>query len=84
MYVRWKDILAKQPPAKPKLYPFSVALHHYARAIAFAVLGQVEEAKSSRNTFIEMKAAVPPSHTLFNNSCTDILAIAAKLLEVGY
>jgi len=83
---RWDGILALPVPADPELYCVTTAMLHYARGVAFAATGMIEEAETSRELFRRAVQTVPSSRTLFNNSCEDILAIAAAMLdgEVAY
>ncbi|KAF4124379.1 to TPR Domain [Geosmithia morbida] len=79
---RWRDILDRiQPPPDRDLYCVTTAASHYARAMAHAALGEVADAEDQRRLFRSALARVKPSRTLFNNSCSDILAVAAALLD---
>src|SRR5690606_34942674 len=42
---RWNEVLAAEPP--PSTLPVSVMLHHYARGVAQAALGDVDAARAS-------------------------------------
>ncbi|WP_416968883.1 hypothetical protein [Streptomyces sp. 4F14] len=78
---RWADILALPRPADPDLYRVTTAMHHYARGVAFSATGRVPEAEAERTLFRAAVARVPDSRTLFNNTCLDVLAIAAAMLD---
>ncbi|WP_075738672.1 hypothetical protein [Streptomyces acidiscabies] len=78
---RWSDVLALPRPADPDLYRVTTAMHHYARGVAFSATGRVPEAEAERALFHAAVARVPDSRTLFNNTCQDILAIAAAMLD---
>ncbi|KAM0252331.1 hypothetical protein ACHAQJ_007769 [Trichoderma viride] len=78
---RWKDILALKLPQDQELYCVTTALTHYARGMALAALGQVDEARAQRKLFIESVPRVKPSRTLFNNKCIDILCVAESMLD---
>ncbi|MEX3099304.1 hypothetical protein DF268_30510 [Streptomyces sp. V2] len=78
---RWSDVLALPRPADPDLYCVTTAMHHYARGVAFSATGRVPEAEAERALFHAAVARVPDSRTLFNNTCQDVLAIAAAMLE---
>src|SRR6202035_6140577 len=45
---RWADILAASLPADQDLYCVTTAMMHYARGVALAALGQVDEADDER------------------------------------
>ncbi|MGW0812066.1 hypothetical protein ACWD00_02215 [Streptomyces viridiviolaceus] len=78
---RWADILELPLPADPRLYCVTTAMLHYARGVALAATGRVAEAEAERTLFREAVARVPETRTLFNNTCVDILAVAAAMLD---
>ncbi|MFC7819999.1 tetratricopeptide repeat protein [Streptomyces sp. NPDC057367] len=78
---RWADILGLPLPTDPRLYCVTTAMLHYARGIALSATGRVDEAEAERARFREAVARVPGTRTLFNNTCADILAIAAAMLD---
>lgn len=78
---RWKDILALKMPEDQHLYCVTTALTHYAKGMAFAALGQVDEAREQRQLFADSVPRVKPSRTLFNNKCIDILCVAESMLD---
>lgn len=78
---RWEDILATPPPRDRDLYCMTTAVLHYARGVALAALGRVDEADGERAQFRRARENVPPSRTLFNNTCVDILGVAAAMLD---
>jgi tetratricopeptide (TPR) repeat protein len=78
---RWRDILGLAMPRDPVLYCVTTAMLHYAKGVAHAALGQVAEAERERELFRRASAAVPGTRTLFNNTCADILAVAAAMLD---
>ncbi|WP_208036953.1 hypothetical protein [Streptomyces cyanogenus] len=78
---RWQDILRLALPADQELYCVSTAMLHYARGVALAATGRVGEAERERGLFAEAVARVPQTRMLFNNTCRDILAIAAQMLD---
>ncbi len=83
---KWQEILAQPLPDDQELYCVTTATIRYARTVAYASTGQVEEAVAERAAFLAAKALVLPSRKLFNNTCEDILDIAAAMLtgEVEY
>ncbi|ODA83032.1 hypothetical protein RJ55_01541 [Drechmeria coniospora] len=78
---RWRDILAIKLPEDQDLYCVTTALVHYARGMALAALGRVDEAAAARDLFRESVPRVKPSRTLFNNKCVDILCVAEAMLD---
>jgi tetratricopeptide (TPR) repeat protein len=83
---RWNEILELKIPQDQELYCVTTAMMHYAKGIALAATGKVEEADKERDNFYHTLKRVPPSRTLFNNKCVDILAIADAMLngEIEY
>ena len=83
---RWADIIATPLPEDPALFCVTTAMIHYAKAVAHAASGDVASADEEARRFDAAVARVPPSRYLFNNTCLDILAIAAEMLkgEIAY
>ncbi|MEW2288851.1 hypothetical protein [Streptomyces sp. NPDC047841] len=78
---RWDDILRLPLPADARLYRVTTAMLRYARGVALAATGRTGEAETERALFHAAVARVPRTRMLFNNTCTDILAIAARMLD---
>ncbi|MEU0203334.1 MULTISPECIES: hypothetical protein [unclassified Streptomyces] len=78
---RWTDILALPAPTDPDLYSVTTALRHYARGVALSATGEVARAEAERELFRAAVSRVPETRMLFNNTCHDILAIAAAMLD---
>jgi tetratricopeptide (TPR) repeat protein len=83
---RWADIIATPLPQDAALFCVTTAMIHYAKAVAHAASGNVAAADDEASRFEAAVARVPPSRYLFNNTCLDILAIAAEMLrgEIAY
>ncbi|MFE7170701.1 tetratricopeptide repeat protein [Streptomyces sp. NPDC057616] len=78
---RWDDILALPLPTDARLYSTTTAMAHYARGVALAATGRIDEAEAERDLFRAAAARVPETRMLFNNTCADLLEIAAAMLE---
>jgi tetratricopeptide (TPR) repeat protein len=78
---RWSEILATPMPTDPQLYSVTTAMLHYARGVAFSVTGQIKDAEAERELLHRAIDEVPPTRTLFNNTCLDILAVASAMLD---
>lgn len=65
---RWQDIIDTPLPADPRLYCVTTAMARYARGVACAATGRVDDAQRERDAFVAALAAVPESRTLFNNT----------------
>ncbi|MEJ7757709.1 MAG: tetratricopeptide repeat protein [Nocardioidaceae bacterium] len=78
---RWQEIIDTPLPTDQKLYCVTTAMTHYAKGVALAATGRVTEAESERQRFHDSVAVVPDTRYVFNNTCLDILAIAAAMLD---
>jgi len=81
---RWEELLREPEPAPEHLG--SRAVWHYARGVALASLGRVDEARAEEQLFRAAKAAVPASRLLFQNPVASVLAVAELVLagEIAY
>ena len=82
----WEQLIDATAPADPELYCVTTALTHYARGVALAATGRVDEAHRAQAAFAAAVGNVPESRYLFNNTALDILAIARAMLdgEIAY
>jgi tetratricopeptide (TPR) repeat protein len=78
---RWQDILDLSLPQDSNLYCVTTAMMHYAKGIALAAVGKIDEAKEEQESFHDALQRVPPTRTLFNNKCVDVLNIADAMLD---
>jgi tetratricopeptide (TPR) repeat protein len=83
---RWQEILDEPLPDDPAFYCVTTALWHYAKGVAHAALGQIAAAAEEQGRFSDAFARVPKTRRHFNNTCTDLLAIADAMLrgEIAY
>lgn len=83
---RWEDILVLKLPHDQTLYSVTTTMLHYAKGVASAALGRIEEAENERELFKKALMHVQPSRTIFNNSCLHILQVADAMLngEIEY
>lgn len=83
---KWQDILDSKLPSDPQLYCFTTAIAQYAKGIALAALGRVDDAMEQREAHRSAADRVPESRMLFNNKCKDLCEIAAAMLngEIEY
>ena len=77
---RWAEILATAAPENQELFCVTSAMTHYARGVALAATGRPSDAEVEHGAFEEARARVPATRYVFNNTCLDILAIAAEML----
>lgn len=76
---RWEEIL-KEPEPREELH-LARALWRFTRAVALNALGRAEEAGAEREAFAKAAAAVPKDSAMGNNSASNLLAIAALVLD---
>ena len=83
---KWQEILDQALPEDRELYCVTTAMLRYARAVAHASTGKVDEAEQEREAFVAARDRVPEGRTLFNNTCLDILAVAEAMMtgEIEY
>ena len=83
---RWQAVLDTPFTGDPACRPVCWAMHHYARAVASAALGQAEAAQQAAAAFAEARAAVPAAYAFFNNPADAILAVADLMMlgEMAY
>ncbi len=78
---RWQDIIDTPLPGDRDLYCVTTAMLHYAKGVACAATGAIGDAEEHCRRFVQAVARVPGSRTIFNNTCQDILAVAAAMLD---
>jgi tetratricopeptide (TPR) repeat protein len=78
---RWQEIIDAPLPADRSLYCVTTAMMHYAKGVAYAATGRTQEAQEQRGQFAAAAVRVPESRTVFNNTCRDILGVAAAMLD---
>ncbi|MEM7798660.1 MAG: hypothetical protein AAF633_05675 [Chloroflexota bacterium] len=84
VYVRfgkWEEIIAEQLPEDQALYAVTTASWHYAKGIAHAVLGNIEEALAHQEHFRNALKIIPEDRINYQNAALDIMAIADAMLD---
>lgn len=76
---RWQEILDEPEPAD--YLPFTLSIHHAARAVALAALDRPEEARVEQQAFLEQRTSVPEEAFFGNNMANDLLDVADHLVE---
>ena len=76
---RWDEILAAPEP--PAGQPATRAVRHYARGVALAVLGRVDEAQAERQAFEAARGQVPETAYTGNNPTRAVLEVASAMLD---
>jgi tetratricopeptide (TPR) repeat protein len=78
---RWQEIIDTPLPENQELFCVTTAMIHYAKGVALAATGRVDEAEEQRLLFRAAVGRVPDTRYVFNNTCLDILAIAGEMLD---
>jgi tetratricopeptide (TPR) repeat protein len=78
---RWPDIIDVPLPGDQELYCVTTAMMRYAKGVACAATGRIADAEAHRSRFADAVRRVPGSRTVFNNTCSDILRVAAAMLD---
>jgi tetratricopeptide (TPR) repeat protein len=83
---KWQEILDEPARREADLYCVTTAMLHYGKGVAHAARGELAAAEIEQQRFLKARARVPESRRVFNNTCIDILAIAAAMLrgEIEY
>ena len=76
---RWDDILAEPKPRDG--LTLSLALWHFTRAVALTGLNRMDDARAEQTAFVGAAAALPKDYTFGNNSASNLLTIAAHVLD---
>ncbi|MFT5658743.1 MAG: tetratricopeptide (TPR) repeat protein [Gammaproteobacteria bacterium] len=82
----WQAIVDEPLPETDNRYLVTITLLHYAKAIAYAALGDRASADNQRQKFEQLSVTVPDWHVMANNPTGNILAVAAAMMngEVEY
>ena len=75
---KWEEILHEDPPPKSRL--ISLAMYHYARAVALAALNRPEEARGELAAYDKVAKKVDDSWRYGNNTGPEILALARQMM----
>jgi tetratricopeptide (TPR) repeat protein len=78
---KWREIIDTPLPRDQALFCATTAMTHYAKAVAQAATGNLAAAEKEAGLFRAAVGRVPPTRYLFNNTCLDILAVAAAMME---
>jgi tetratricopeptide (TPR) repeat protein len=83
---RWQEIIDAKLPQDQELYATTTATMHYAKGVALAALGRIEEAEAERTLFHKTHGQIGASRMLFNIKCSDILRVGEAMLygEIEY
>ena len=78
---RWQQIIDEPLPDDPILYANQTATLHYAKGVAHAALGHIQQAEQARTDFHAARDAVPETRSNHNVMCHEQLAVATAMLD---
>jgi tetratricopeptide (TPR) repeat protein len=83
---RWQEIIDMKLPHDQELYCTVTATIQYAKAVAFAALGRIEDAEAERVLFLKTHSQIPPTRVLFGKKSSDTLRVGEAMLngEIEY
>ncbi|MEM7127608.1 MAG: hypothetical protein AAF702_14845 [Chloroflexota bacterium] len=84
IYIRfgkWDEIIAQTLPGDPDLYAVTTATWHYAKGIAYAVLGHIDQALEQQMLFRTALAALPEDRISYQNVSSEVLAVGDAMLD---
>lgn len=80
---KWHDILQLAFPDDRQFYCVTTTMLHYARALSYSVLDQVENALEERELFREFRKKIYPSRFEYPNSWQVILNVAESFRAIA-
>ena len=78
---RWAALLRRALPAEPQTFRVTLATAHWARALAFSALGEIESATQEQALFHAALDLVPASRYIHNVTSRAALAVGRALLD---
>lgn len=84
VYIRfgkWDEIIAEPLPHDSDLYAVTTATWHYAKGIAHAVLGHIDQALEQQRLFRAALATMSEERISYQNVSADVLAIGDAMLD---
>ncbi|MGI9400972.1 MAG: hypothetical protein ACR2O0_06935, partial [Rhizobiaceae bacterium] len=78
---RWQQIIDEPLPEDEALYANLTATLHYAKGVAHAALGNVEEAEKERVLFHSARDRMPEARRLHNVLCMEQFTVAEPMLD---
>ena len=77
---KWQEIIDTPLPEDQEFFCVTTAMIHYAKTVALAATGRVDEAEREKTLFEAAVTRVPDTRRLQENLCIDILEIAREML----
>ena len=83
VYIRfgkWQEIIDAPLPPDPDFYCVTTPMWHYAKGVAYAASGDIQNAEDQQQKLKDSLAKVPEERKIFNNPAPDILAVGEAML----
>ena len=83
VYIRfgkWQEIIDEPMPAEPELFCVTTALWHYAKGVAYAASGDIENGAAQQELFAAAFDRVPEDRKVFNNESRGMLKVGEAML----
>ncbi len=77
---KWQEILDEPLPSDSKLFCVTYAIWQYAKGIAHAILGNIDDALNQQALLRKAVSELPIERIVFHNDSREILAVAEKML----
>ncbi|NNE79961.1 MAG: hypothetical protein HKN18_06770 [Silicimonas sp.] len=78
---RWSQIVDEPLPEDRTLFSNLTATLHYAKGVAHAALGNVEDSEAEKTLFLAARDAMQDARRMHNVLCHEQLAVAEAMLE---
>ncbi|WWC98778.1 hypothetical protein V866_005671 [Kwoniella sp. B9012] len=78
---KWQEILSLKFPQDKIVYCTLIATIHYARTVALASIGKINEAEEEQILYRQAVQKVPRSRMIYPNTCHDVLAVGDPMLD---
>ncbi|MGE3173825.1 MAG: hypothetical protein AB7O97_14460 [Planctomycetota bacterium] len=81
---KWNEVLAMDSPRQDQ--PYALAMWHFARGVALANLGRIDEARQEQQAFEREAVKVPAEQMVFIVPAQDVLAVGREMMagEIAY
>lgn len=78
---RWQQILDEPLPEDAELYAVLTTTLHYAKGVAHAARGDVDDAERERSHFLAARDRMPETRRMHNVLCLEQFAVAEAMLD---
>ncbi|MGB1253638.1 MAG: hypothetical protein ACPG8W_23710, partial [Candidatus Promineifilaceae bacterium] len=78
---KWEAIKDAPLPEDKTLYCVTTSVWHYAKGLAYAATGDIENAAIQQQLLAEAHERIPDTRMIYNNTARDILQVGIAMLE---